>query len=113
MGIIRNIALKTAIKKALLDVTKEIESLGKKIPQLSSFGEMVMVYAKHNPFVDKDLIEETWEGTFFGIVANRALRKMPSGYLIQNQSELDLLFSVITQWVASKGGNLTNIYSKF
>lgn len=113
MGIIRNIVLKTAIKKALLDVTKEIESLEKKIPQLSSFGEMVMVYAKHHPSVDKDLVDETWEATFFGIVTNRAQGEMPSSYLIQNQSEMGLLVSLITQWVALRGGNLSNIYSKF
>jgi len=111
MGIIRNIALKTAIKKALLDVDKEIQAMRLKLPGVGSFGEAVMIYAK--PFIDKGLIAETWEGHFFGIVAQRAQMEMPSNYLIQSQPELTKLVSLISEWVASRGGNTINIYSEF
>jgi tetratricopeptide (TPR) repeat protein len=113
MGIIRNIALKTAIKKALLDVTKEIESHGKTIPQASSFGEMVMAYARNHPSVDKESIEDTWEATFFRIVMSRAQAEMPSSYLIQSQKELFLFISLVTEWVAMKEGDANNIHGPF
>ena len=113
MGIIRNIALRTAIRKALLDVDKEIEAMRPKLPSVGSFGEAVMIYAKHNPSIDKDLIAGTWEGTFCGIVAHRAQKEMPSNYLIQSQQELAKLISLISEWVASHGGNAINIYREF
>jgi len=113
MGMIRNIVLKTAIKKALLDVTKEIESHGKDIPQSSSFGEMVMAYAMDHYVYYVDLIEKTWEATFFNIVSRHAQGEMPSSDLIQSEKEMGLHISLITQWVALRGGNLKNIYSLF
>ena len=112
MGIIHNIAVKTAIKKALLYVDKQIETM-RELPGVDSFGEAVMIYAKRNQFVDKDLIAETWEATFFGLVAKRAQGELPSDYLIQNQKELTILVSLISEWVASRGGNTVNIYHEF
>jgi|GEM_PF-6994209 len=113
MGIIRNIALKTAIKKALLDVTSQIEEIGKRLPEISSFGELVMIYAKHNPLIDKNVIADTWESTFFGAVATHAQNEMPSSHLIQDQRELAILVSLVTEWVATRGGNVANIYKEF
>ena len=113
MGFIRNIALKTAIKKALLDVTSQIEEMGRRLPEISSFGELVMIYAKYSPHIDKNVLGNTWESTFYGLIATHAQNEMPSSYLIQDQRELAILTSLVTEWVASKGGNVANIYKEF
>ena len=112
MGIVRNIALKTAIKKALLDVTDQIETLAKQMGQASSFGESVMTYLRSIQF-DDELKAETWEATFAYIVAMRAQSEMPSINLIQNQREGVIFVSLVSEWVAMKGGNAANIYREF
>lgn len=112
MGIIRNIALKTAIKKALLDVTGQIEKLVKQMPQVSSFGQGVMTYLRHNQFPE-DLKGETWEASFANIIAMRAQSEMPSSYLIQDQKEMVVFISLVMKWVALRGGNAENIYRQF
>ena len=112
MGIIRNVVFKTAIKKALLDVTEQIETLAKQMRQASSFGESVMTYSRHNQF-DDELKAETWEATFAKIVAMRAQSEMPSSYLIQNQRELVVFISLVAEWVALRGGNVANIDREF
>ena len=109
MGIIRNVSLKTAIKKALLDVTNHIEQMTR---QSYNFGERVMEYVSYIPASEK-LQAETWEGSFARMIAVRAQNEMPSSQLIQNQNELAILVSLIAEWVASKGGNVTNVYQEF
>lgn len=112
MGIIRNLVLKTAIKKALVDVTDHIEKMTKQSGHVSSFGEMVKEYLSYIP-ASADLQAETWEGSFARMIAVRAQSEMPSSQLIQNQEEKAVLISLITEWVASKGGNATNVYREF
>jgi hypothetical protein len=112
MGLIRNFLIKTAIKKALKDLTKDIEDFGNNLQSIASFGKMVMGYAEFHPNGDKDLIEDTWEATFFGLVSKRAAGEAPSIYLVENQNELNTLVSLITQWISLRGGDLTNIYKE-
>jgi hypothetical protein len=108
-GIITNIVLKTAIKKALLDVTNHIEQMTR---QSSNFGERVMEYVDNIP-TSENLKAATWEGSFARMIAVRAQNEVPSSQLIQNQNDLSLLVSLIAEWVASKGGNVTNVYREF
>ncbi len=108
-GIITNSALKTAIKKALLDVTNHIEQMTR---QSSNFGERVMEYVNNIP-TSENLQAETWEGSFARMIAVRAQSEMTSSKLIQNQNELAILVSLISEWVASRGGNVTNVYREF
>lgn len=112
MGIFRNIAIKTAIKKALLDMTEQIEMFARQMHHGSSFGKSVLIYATYNQFPD-DLKDETWEVTFAVMVLWRAQSEMPSSSLIENQNEMVIFISLVTEWVASKGGNAANIYRKF
>ena len=112
MGIFRNIVVKTAVKKALLDVTNEIEEINKSLGNAYSFGDVVLFYAKNNPSIETDLIDETWEATFFGVVAHRAQSEMPSSYLINNEKEFTVVVSLILEWVHSYGGDLSNITKK-
>jgi hypothetical protein len=112
MGIMRNIVLKTAIKKALVDVTDHIETMTKQSGYVSSFGESVKEYISYIP-ASADLKAETWEGSFARMIAVRAQSEMPSSQLIQNQNEQSLLVSLIAEWVTSKGGNATNVYREF
>jgi len=112
MGIIRNIALKTAIKKALLDVTDHIESTTKQSDNVSSFGARVTEYLSYLP-ASSDFVAGTWEGSFARMIAVRAQSEMPSNQLIQNQNDLAVLVSLVTEWVVSKGGNAANVYQEF
>jgi len=109
MGLFRNIAFKTAIKKALLDVTNHIEQITR---QDSSFGNRVREYISYMP--DSTEIEgRTWEGSFARMVSFQAQSEMPSSALIQSQKDLALLMSLIAEWIASKGGNAANVYREF
>ena len=109
MGLFRNIAFKTAIKKALLDVTNHIEQITR---QDSSFDNRVREYISYMP--DSTEIEgRTWEGSFARMVSFRAQSEMPSSALIQSQQDLALLMSLIAEWIASKGGNAANVYREF
>lgn len=111
-GIILNIALKTAIKKALLDVTNHIEAMTKQSGHVSTFGERVKEYICYMPD-SADLKAATWEGSFARMIAVRAQSEMPSSPLIQNQNDLTVLVSLIAEWVAAKGGDVTKVYQEF
>lgn len=106
MGIFRNIALETAIKKALLDVTNNIEQMTR---SEISFGNRVREYISYLPAL-ADLETDTWEGSFTRMITVYAQNEMPSNKLIQNQNDLVMLSSLIAEWVTSKGGNATNVY---
>lgn len=112
MGLIRNLVLKTSIKKALIDVTNHIETMTKQTGHVSSFSERVKEYINYIP-ASANLEAETWEGSFARMIAVRAQSEMPSINLIQNQNELAILISLIAEWVASKGGNVSNVYREF
>lgn len=106
MGIIRNIALETAIKKALLDVTNHIEEMTR---QESSFGNRVWEYIGY-VHASAELEAETWEGSFTRMIAVRAQNEMPSNKLIQHQNDLAIMGLLIGEWVTSKGGDAANVY---
>jgi hypothetical protein len=118
MGIIRNMVLKTTIKKALLDVTEQIETFSNNTGNVLSFGEAVMEYFEYC-HIDKEVRAESWEATFANMVSIWALRTMPqspsnqNGYLIQTSKEGTILVSLLAEWVISKGGSAANIYREF
>ena len=113
MGFIRNYALKTAIKKALLEVSDPVEKIWEETPGISSFGEAFMVLARHSPYISDDLVTDTWEGTFMGVISTTAQSYLPSSPLINSQKELATLVALVTEWVSVKGGSPANVYREF
>jgi hypothetical protein len=118
MGILRSILFKTTIKKALLDVTEQIETFSTSMHSVSSFGEAVLAYFRYFQF-DTKIQAETWEATFANMVMLRALSQMPQSssnqpsYLIETPQEMATFVSLVTEWVVSKGGSAANIYREF
>lgn len=113
MGFFTDLAVKTAIKKSLLDITSDIETYSKNISTFKSFGEAVSSYAKNSSFVGINSIYDEWELTLTSMVMNRAQSEMPSKLMFCENSELEILKKVMCEWVSSKGGNPNHIKKVF
>jgi hypothetical protein len=112
MGLIRNIVLKITIKRILLDVTEEIESVAAILGHAYSFRESVMGYLKHNQLMAA-VESKTWEGSFGKIIAMRTQTEMSSNPPLQNEKEMNVFLSLVAECVSSKGGNAANLYQAF
>ena len=114
MGFIRNLAVRTAIKKALLEVNNNIESLASYGEDLATtYGQYVEKYYENNPeihaFRKEVSYADTWEGGFALLVASHANGEMPTAGLVRSKNDLDVLNKLICEWVIRRGGQAINV----
>lgn len=114
MGILRNLAVKTAIKKALLAVNEKMESLASPGEDMATtYGLYVEKYFEGNAEIQQFRKEvpfaDTWEGAFTLLVASHANAEMPTAGLIRSQSDRDMLTKLVCEWLGYRGGVPANV----
>ena len=114
MGIIRNLAVKTAIKKALLTVNDSIESLASPGEDLATtYGLYVELFFNNNPDIQKLRegmpFSDTWEAGFTLLVVSHAHAEMPTAGLIRSQKDRDQLNRLVCQWLSFRSGTSANV----
>jgi hypothetical protein len=107
MGWLGNMALKTAVKKSLLDITEQTEKYQKKYPGMD-FQKALMCIAKDQGIFEKETFRrcESWEGQFLFVVIKSTRDQIRHDPNFWKQENLQTITKLVGEWVLSLGGSI-------